>query len=54
MAAAKTRSLVHMVGFAFVMAAGVYITIDMEYPRLGLINVHAADQVLVELRQSMK
>ncbi len=54
MAAAKTRSWVHTIGFAFVMAAGVYITIDMEFPRMGLINVHAADQVLVELRQSMK
>jgi len=54
MAAAKQRSWVHMIVFAFVMAAGVYITIDMEYPRMGLINVHAADQVLVELRQSMK
>ncbi len=54
MAAARTRSWVHMVGFAFVMAAGVYIIIDMEYPRLGMIRVHAADQVLVDLRQSMK
>lgn len=54
MAAAKTRSWVHMLGFAFVMAAGVYIIIDLEYPRLGLIRVHAADQVLVELRRSMK
>ena len=54
MAAAKTRSWVHMLGFAFVMAAGVYIIIDLEYPRTGLIRVHDADQVLIELRQSMK
>lgn len=54
MAAAKTRSWVHMVGFALVTAAAVYIILDLEYPRLGFINVHAADQVLVELRQSMK
>jgi hypothetical protein len=54
MAAAKTRSWVHMVGFAFVMAAGVYIILDLEYPRMGLIHLHDADQVLVDLRQSMK
>jgi hypothetical protein len=54
MAAAKTRSWIHMLGFAFVMAGGVYIILDLEHPRLGLINVHAADQVLVDLRQSMK
>jgi hypothetical protein len=53
MAAAKRRSWVHMLGFAFVMAAGVYIIVDLEHPRLGLIRVHTADQVLVELRQSM-
>ena len=54
MAAAKTRSWVHMLGFAFVMAAAVYIILDLEHPRMGLINIHAADQVLVDLRQSMK
>jgi len=54
MAAAKTRSWIHMLGFAFVMAAAVYIILDLEYPRMGLIRLHSADQVLVELRQSMK
>jgi hypothetical protein len=54
MAAAKTRSWVHVIGFAIVMAAAVYIILDLEHPRLGFINVHATDQVLVELRQSFK
>jgi hypothetical protein len=54
MAAGKTLSWVHSLGFAFVMAAGVYIILDLEYPRMGLIRVHTADQVLVELRQSMQ
>ena len=40
MAAAKTRSWVHMLGFAFVMAAAVYIILDLEHPRMGLINIH--------------
>jgi hypothetical protein len=54
MAAARTRSWVHMLGFAIVMAAAVYIILDLEYPRMGLIRIHDTDQVLVELRQSMK
>jgi len=31
----------------------VYVILDMEYPRFGLIRVDAFDQVLIELRQSM-
>jgi hypothetical protein len=27
---------------------------DLEYPRLGLIRVDAVDQVLADLRESMK
>jgi hypothetical protein len=54
MAAAKRRNWVHMLGFALIMAASIYIIVDLEYPRLGLIQLHASDEVLLELRQSMK
>jgi hypothetical protein len=54
MAASKTRSWVHMVGFAAITAMTVYVILDMEFPRIGLIRVDAMDQVLVDLRQSMK
>ena len=30
-----------------------YVILDLEYPRLGLIRVDAADQVLMDLRKSM-
>ena len=53
MAAGKTRSWLHMVGFAAIMALAVYVILDLEYPRLGFIRVDAFDQALVELRQSM-
>jgi hypothetical protein len=36
---------------ASLLALGVF---DIEFPRLGLIRVDAVDQVLVELRESMK
>jgi hypothetical protein len=49
----KVRSWFHMLGFALVMAVAVYVILDLEYPRLGLIRVDAFDQALVDLRQSM-
>jgi hypothetical protein len=42
-----------MLGFALVVAFAVYVIMDMEYPRLGLIRVDAFDQALVDLRKSM-
>lgn len=53
MAGSRTRHWHHMLGFAAIMAATVYVILDLEYPRLGLIRVDAADRVLVELRQGM-
>lgn len=53
MAAGKKRSWMHVVAFATVIAATVYVIVDMEFPRLGLIRVDAVDQVLRDLRQSM-
>jgi len=53
MAGSKMRRWFHMVGFASVMAVAVYVILDIEYPRLGLIRVDAFDQALVDLRESM-
>jgi hypothetical protein len=54
MAGGKRRSWIHMLGFAIIMAVTVYVILDIEYPRLGLIRVDAFDQALMDLRQSMK
>jgi hypothetical protein len=40
--------------FAAILAITVYVILDIEYPRLGLIRIDAADQLLQEVRQSMK
>ncbi len=53
MAGRTTRSRIHTLGFAAVMTIAIYVIIDLEYPRLGLIRVDAADQVMVDLRRSM-
>jgi hypothetical protein len=53
MAGSKSRSWLHIFGFAGVMAVAVYVIIDLEFPRLGLIQVDTFDQALIELRASM-
>jgi cytochrome c oxidase subunit IV len=54
MAGGKSRSWFHVLCFAVVIAVAVYVILDMEYPRLGLIRVDAFDQALVDLRNGMK
>ena len=49
----RSRGWVHMVAFALVMSASMYMVLDLEYPRLGLIRIDAVDEVLVQLRASM-
>jgi hypothetical protein len=53
MAPAKERPVMHMILFAAVTAATVYVILDMEFPRLGFIRIGAPDQALREARQSM-
>jgi hypothetical protein len=54
MASSAGRSLLHTFLYAFVMAGAVYVIVDMEYPRFGLIRVDSFDSVLVDVRKSMK
>jgi hypothetical protein len=49
----KKHKWLHQVVFALAISITCYVIIDLEYPRLGLIRVDAADQVLVEVRQGM-
>jgi hypothetical protein len=53
MAPGRERSLTHMLGFAVITAMAVYVIIDLEFPRLGVIRVDKADKFLVELRATM-
>ena len=48
----RTRNWLPMFGFA--AALTIYVIIDLEYPRLGLIRLEAIDRVLMELRATMK
>lgn len=53
MAKCDRQSPLQVVGFAAVMALSIYLILDMEYPRLGLVRVDRFDQALRELRATM-
>ena len=54
MSRTKDRSWLHILTFAAALTMVVYVILDLEYPRMGLIRVDAADQTLVDLRKSMQ
>lgn len=54
MAGGKSRSWAHMLGFALIMSFAVYVILDLEFPRIGLIRIDAADRALTTLREAMK
>lgn len=45
---------IHRAAFVLVLAVTYYVIIDLEYPRLGVITVEPFDQVLIQLRDSMR
>ncbi len=54
MAESKTHSWLHIVLYAAILSFIIFVILDLEYPRWGLIRVDAADELLVSVRQSMK
>ena len=54
MAGAPSRSLLHVFAFVAILTATVYVILDYEFPRHGLIRIDSADRALVDVRQSMR
>lgn len=54
MADGKSHNWIHMIGFALITAVVIYVILDLEYPRVGLIRVDAFDQALIEVQASLK
>lgn len=54
MAGAPSRSLLHVLGFVSILTLTVYVILDYEFPRSGLIRIDSYDHLLVDLRQSMR
>jgi hypothetical protein len=53
-AAEKRRDWIHQIGFAAILALTIYVILDVEHPRMGLVRIDAIDQVLVDVRAGMK
>jgi hypothetical protein len=50
---AGPRNWLHSVAFASVLVVTIYVIVDYEFPRWGLINLRALDQPMLEVRQGM-
>jgi len=53
MAIGQCRSWLHILSFAVMTVIIVYVIVDVEYPRAGLIRLQAFDQLLVDVRAGM-
>jgi hypothetical protein len=45
---------IQIAGFSLVIAGAIYLTLDLEFPRMGMLRVDAADAILRGVRDSMK
>lgn len=54
-AGSRTRQVgLHLVAFAMVMTATIYVIVDLDYPRFGIIRVDFADKAFEDLLTRMK
>ncbi|HEX8915341.1 MAG TPA: hypothetical protein VF796_23515 [Humisphaera sp.] len=53
MAARLKRARLHSLVFALALTATVYVTLDLDLPRAGLIRIDDSDRPMVEVRKSM-
>ena len=53
-AGGQYRSWLHIFGFAVITVIIVYVMLDVEYPRSGLLRLETADQLLVKAREGKR
>jgi hypothetical protein len=53
MATGQQRSWLHIFAFTIITVIVVYVLLDIEYPRMGLIRLEQGDELLVGLRDHM-
>jgi hypothetical protein len=54
MAASGPRPWLHMLAFAAVTSVTVFVVMDMEYPRRGLIRIDSADSLIQDVVHGMR
>jgi hypothetical protein len=50
----KARNWFHALAFVLVLSLAIYVILDFEFPRMGLIRIDRIDQMFVDMRESMK
>lgn len=50
----STRNWLFMIGVAATISVAVFVIIELEYPRLGLVRIDEMDRALLELRTTMR
>jgi hypothetical protein len=53
MASTRYRSWLHILGFTVITVVVVYVILDLDYLREGLIRLQTADQLLIRARETM-
>jgi hypothetical protein len=53
-ASSEGRSNLHVFAFTGILCLTIFVIVDYEYPRVGFVRINAVDQLLVDLRDSMK
>lgn len=54
MATAAARHFMHHVAYAVVLSMTVFVILEIEFPRMGLIRIDRFDQLLVDVRNDMR
>jgi hypothetical protein len=49
----KSNNSLHIMCYVIITALTIYIIVDLEFPRVGLIRIDAFDQLLVNVRHDM-
>jgi len=53
-ASTPTRNWTYLVGVAAAVSISTYVILDLEYPRIGFVRVDPLDQVLEDLRKTLR
>jgi len=53
MAGGRRWSQLHVLCFALSLLLAIYVSIELEFPRHGLIRIDKFDELLIRLREGM-
>ena len=53
MGVGKKRSWFHILAYAALLTIFIYTIVDLEFPRLGMLQMREFDQALIDLRNNM-